>query len=49
VIDGFEMKLKIKVGNKDYWIKPATSWQYLDVRIKSITIDKNFYIKSKKI
>lgn len=44
-ISNFSMPLKIKAG-KEFWIKPTIQWQSLSIPagVKSITIDRNFYV-----
>ncbi len=49
VIDGFDMPLKI-MGEIEHHIQPTTTWQTLKLAatIPDITIDRNFYVKSKR-
>jgi aminopeptidase N len=49
-INGFNMPLKIKT-DKEFWIKPNTSWQttILDNKSKKITLSRNVYVYLEKI
>ena len=51
-VPGFNLPLKVNVG-KELWLKPATGWQtlHLDDGLagKDFTVDRNFYVKSKKV
>ena len=49
VIDGFDMPVKVKIGGKDEFLYPTASWQTLKTKgIKTLTVDKNFYVESKE-
>lgn len=49
VVEGFKMPLKVKLETgKTLWITPTTTkWQKL--KAKSIEVDKNFYVLTKKV
>ena len=51
VVEGFEMPLRVKFGNEWQWIYPKANWQSLQKNSKkeAVEIDKNFYIKVKKL
>jgi len=51
-IDGFNMPVKISLGNQKYkFIYPITQWQKIvtsDTTLKRLTVDRNFYIKTQE-
>ena len=47
-VDGFTMPLKLS-GKGDKWIKPTTEWQSLTTAESQITVDRTFYVETKKI
>ncbi|MCF7567905.1 M1 family metallopeptidase [Sabulilitoribacter arenilitoris] len=51
IIDGFDMPIQIKIGNKKQWIYPKTEWQNLKISSSKtpIVVDKNFYVETKKL
>jgi len=52
VVDGFDMPLKVSLGNKTLWIKPNQLWQKLNIDSSlntGFTIDRNFYVISTKL
>ncbi|NIJ51418.1 M1 family metallopeptidase [Dyadobacter arcticus] len=50
VVDGFDMPVKIKIGNgKDEFLYPTTDWKTVKTKAeKKLTIDRNFYVESKE-
>jgi aminopeptidase N len=52
-INGFDMPVKISIGEKTKWLSPKTEWQDQkmadDFDEKSFAADKNFYITIKKV
>jgi len=53
IIEGFDMKVKIILNKKDFWIQPGTNWKTLALPANAdptlFLADKNFYIQVKKI
>ncbi len=51
VVEGFDMPLRIKIGDNETWIYPKTEWQTLETPSSKmpVTVNKNFYVESKKI
>jgi aminopeptidase N len=51
VIDGFDMPVKIKLGEgKEQFIYPTSDWKTLKTKgEKSLVIDRNFYVESKSV
>jgi aminopeptidase N len=51
-IKGFNVPVKINIGDRDVWIHPTDNWGKLSLKDsydgKTFTIDPNFYIMSKK-
>ncbi|WP_373515908.1 M1 family metallopeptidase [Persicitalea sp.] len=45
-VAGFDMPLKVKLDNKEQWIKPTTNWthEYTKDTAKELIIDANFYV-----
>ncbi|MCF0038957.1 M1 family metallopeptidase [Dyadobacter fanqingshengii] len=49
VVEGFDMPVKVKIGDNDEFLYPTASWQSLKTKgIKTLTVDKNFYVESKE-
>lgn len=52
-ITGFNMPVKVLIGKKEQWLKPAEKWQPLPASAgfdgKTFSPDKNFYITTKKL
>lgn len=48
-VEGFSMPVKIITGRSELWIKPTTTSQESILASKEITIDKNFFIKTKSL
>jgi len=46
VIAGFNMPIKVTIGDVEQWIKPTTSWSKLDNKLTqpSFVINKEFYV-----
>jgi aminopeptidase N len=51
VIDGFDMPVKIKLGEgKEQFIYPTSEWKTLKTKgEKSLVVDRNFYVESKSV
>ena len=51
VIDGFDMPVKIKLGEgKEQFIYPTSDWKTLKTKgEKSLVVDRNFYVESKSV
>ncbi len=51
VVNNFDMPIQIKIGDNEQWIHPKFEWQTLETSSNKIpiTIDKDFYIKTKKL
>ncbi|MDG1873206.1 MAG: M1 family metallopeptidase [Mariniblastus sp.] len=49
VVDGFSIRIKVNINGEEVWIKPTGNPQTLkwNSEIKSISVDRNFYIKTK--
>jgi aminopeptidase N len=47
-IPNFQMKVKVYLNGKPYWLQPDTKWQNLtsDEPIQSVEIDKDFYVST---
>lgn len=45
-VPGFNMPLKVKLDDKEQWIKPTTNWthEYTKDTAKELIIDANFYV-----
>lgn len=50
-VKGFALPLKVSIGTTISWIKPTEDWNSVKTEGKpdSITVDRNFYINTKKI
>ncbi len=49
VVDGFNMPLKVTIGDTIQWLYPDANWQTIPVSSTKITVDRNFFVYSKKI
>jgi len=47
-IAGFDMPLKI-ITDKDIWLYPKETWQTMPLNNARITVDRNFYVVSRKM
>src|SRR5688572_1223767 len=47
-VDGFDMPLKV-ITDKDIWLYPTENWKTTSLNNSSITIDRNFYVGSRKM
>jgi len=49
-VDGFNIPLKIKVGDTVKWVHPTMNWKQLEIEPGSkIETDVNFYVEAKDI
>ncbi|MDN5211398.1 M1 family metallopeptidase [Fulvivirgaceae bacterium BMA12] len=50
VVHNFDMPVKVFVGDKQLWLHPTTGWSSVPIagNIKTITLDRNFYVSSLK-
>ena len=49
VVEGFEMPVKVTIGNKEEILHPGTDWKTIKTKDqKSLTVDRNFYVESKE-
>ena len=49
IVDGFDMPIQIEINNKSEWIFPKVEWKTRKINSESIKIDRDFYMKSKKL
>ncbi|MDX1830241.1 MAG: M1 family metallopeptidase [Lutibacter sp.] len=51
IVDNFDMPIKVTMNNSKKWIFPTNNWKELklDSELSKFKIDKNFYVKSKRI
>ena len=47
-VDDFNMKVKVYINNKMYWLEPVRRWKTIDLeeKFQSLSIDKDFYVGS---
>ena len=48
-VDGFDMPVKVKIGEAYEWLYPSIDPTTKQIQVDDIEIDRNFYVKSKKI
>ncbi len=48
-VDGFDMPIRIKIGDTYEWISPTLELKSLAIKDQGITIDPNFYIRINRI
>ncbi len=51
VVEDFDMPLRVFINEKEKWIFPNKDWKeiLLEIKIKSLVIDANFYIETKQL
>ena len=50
VVKGFNMPVKVKIGNQDHWLSPTTEPKTFRTKgIKKLVVDRNFYVDSKQL
>ena len=49
IVDGFDMPIKTQIDGKIKWLFPKSEWQTIPISVDDISIDRNFYINTKKI
>ncbi len=51
IVEGFDMPLKVVIGNEEQWIYPKAEWKSLMTKSSkmSLIIDRNFYVNSKEL
>ncbi|CAG4990070.1 hypothetical protein DYBT9275_00445 [Dyadobacter sp. CECT 9275] len=50
VVKGFDMPLKVKIGNEEQWLYPTAKLKTLKTKgIKKLVVDRNFYVESKQL
>ncbi|CAL2079236.1 M1 family metallopeptidase [Tenacibaculum sp. 190524A05c] len=49
VVEGFNMPVTIIANNKEICLKPTENWKTKKIGSKEIEVDRNFYVKSKKM
>ncbi|MGY0392786.1 M1 family metallopeptidase [Bizionia sp. KMM 8389] len=47
-VENFDMPIQISINNKHQWIYPNSEWKTMPISSKTIEIDRDFYINSKK-
>lgn len=50
-VDGFDMPIKIKVGNSEQWLFPKQEWQSIEIPSSKMpfSVNRNFYVNTKMI
>lgn len=48
VVPGFNIPVKVKIDGKEVWLTPTEEWQALKSPATEVTVDKNFYVTTKK-
>ena len=51
IVEGFDMPLKVVIGNEEQWVYPKAEWKSLMTKSSkmSLIIDRNFYVNSKEL
>lgn len=49
IVDGFDMPIQIEINGKTEWLFPTADWQTKKINSDDIKIDRDFYVKSKKL
>lgn len=49
IVDGFDMPIQIEINGKTEWLFPTVDWQTKKINSDDIKIDRDFYVKSKKL
>ncbi|WP_407556841.1 M1 family metallopeptidase [Winogradskyella sp. 4-2091] len=48
-VEDFDMPIQVEFNDQSKWIFPTTEWQSIEIASEKIKIDRDFYVKSKKI
>jgi aminopeptidase N len=48
IVKDFDMPIQINIGNKGKWLFPKAKWQTMPITSDAITVDRDFYVNSKK-
>ncbi|HPZ88740.1 MAG TPA: M1 family peptidase, partial [Flavihumibacter sp.] len=48
VVPGFNLPVKVKIDGNEVWLTPTEEWQTMQSPATEITVDKNFYVTTKK-
>ena len=48
-INGFNMPIEVLINNKIKWLYPTNSWNEINIKNKTIEIDRDYYILSKNL
>ena len=45
-IEGFNMPVKVRIGDEDVWLEPTTTYQSIKVKapVNGKLVDRNFYV-----
>ncbi|WNH13224.1 M1 family metallopeptidase [Thalassobellus suaedae] len=51
IVEGFDMPVQVVIDDKEQWLFPENDWKTLKLEnnIVTFTVDKNFYIETKKL
>ncbi|GAB4157362.1 MAG: M1 family metallopeptidase [Winogradskyella sp.] len=49
IVDGFDMPIEVEIDGKSEWIFPSSEWKIKPIKSDGFTIDKDYYIHSKKL
>ena len=49
IVDGFDMPIQIEIGDETQWIYPKEKWQTMPFTGTELEVDRDFYVKSKRL
>ncbi|WP_178987927.1 M1 family metallopeptidase [Winogradskyella schleiferi] len=49
IVEGFDMPIQIEIGKATEWLFPKAHWQTKNLKADDIKIDRDFYVRSKRL
>ena len=49
IVEGFDMPIQIEIGDETQWIYPKEKWQTMPFTGTELEVDRDFYVKSKRL
>ena len=49
IVEGFDMPIQIEIGDETQWIYPKAKWQSMPFTGTELKVDRDFYVKQKRI
>ncbi|MBT8376420.1 MAG: M1 family metallopeptidase, partial [Bacteroidia bacterium] len=49
IVEDFDMPILVQLGDRTDWIFPNAEWKTMDINADKISVDRNFYVRSKQL